>query len=136
MGPSAIRYAGLEERLVAMGLTVVDRGNVVVPSPRLSRSPMRARGTSRRSCRVRRAAPLVEDAVLRERLPLVLGGDHSIACGTMAGLAAGTGQKGGVIWFDAHGDMNTPESSPSGNVHGMPLAAALGSVPDGSRTMG
>ena len=64
------------------------------------------------------------------RCPLVLGGDHAIAIGTLAGLAAAAGQPGGVIWIDAHGDLNTPETSPSGNVHGMPLAAALGQAPE------
>ena len=71
-------------------------------------------------------AALVGDVVSRGGLPLVLGGDHSVALGTLAGLRAAAGEPGGVIWIDAHGDLNTPRTSPSGNVHGMPLAAALG----------
>ena len=81
-------------------------------------------------------AALVEECVRDDSRPLVLGGDHSIAMGTLAGLAAAAGQPGGVIWIDAHGDLNTPETSPSGNVHGMPLAAALGRSPPGSPTTG
>ena len=127
MGPSAIRYAGLEERLAEIGCTVMDLGNVVAPEPEaLSLGDERARYLSEILEACARLASLVERAVRDGAVPLVLGGDHAVAIGTLGGLAAAAGQAGGVIWIDAHGDLNTPETSPSGNVHGMPLAAALG----------
>jgi arginase len=127
MGPSAIRYAGLEERLAGIGLTVSDRGNVLAPEPEsLAILDERVRYLPEILAACARLAALVEDAVRGGARPLVLGGDHSIAIGTLAGLAAAAGRPGGVIWIDAHGDLNTPETSPSGNVHGMPLAVALG----------
>jgi arginase len=130
MGPSAIRYAGLEERLTGIGLTVSDRGNVVAPEPEaLAVHDERARYLPEILDACAALAALVEDCVRDDSRPLVLGGDHSIAMGTLGGLAAAAGQAGGVIWIDAHGDLNTPETSPSGNVHGMPLAAALGRSP-------
>ena len=76
---------------------------------------------------MRRLAGMVADAVREERFPLVLGGDHSIGLGTLAGLAAAAGRPGGVIWVDAHGDLNTPATSPTGNVHGMPWPRRSGS---------
>ena len=131
MGPSAIRYAGLEERLTEISLTVLDRGNVVAPEPEaLALVDDRARFLPEILEACAALAALVEEAVRDGALPLVLGGDHAIALGTLAGLAAAAGQPGGVIWIDAHGDLNTPETSPSGNVHGMPLAAALGQAPE------
>src|SRR6478609_5522897 len=127
MGPSAIRYAGLEERLTAIGLSVSDRGNVVAPEPEaLAVDDARARYLPEILDACAALAALVEESVREGSRPLVLGGDHAIAMGTLAGLAAAAGQPGGVIWIDAHGDLNTPETSPSGNVHGMPLAAAVG----------
>jgi arginase len=127
MGPSAIRYAGLEERLTGIGLVVSDSGNVVAPEPEaLAVQDERARYLPEILDACAALAALVENSVRDGSRPLVLGGDHSIAMGTLAGLAAAGGQPGGVIWIDAHGDLNTPETSPSGNVHGMPLAAALG----------
>lgn len=131
MGPSAIRYAGLEERLTAIGLTVRDRGNVTAPEPEgLALADERARFLPEILSTCAALAELVAESVRQETRPLVLGGDHSVALGTLAGLAAATGCPGGVIWIDAHGDLNTPETSPSGNVHGMPLAAALGRSPE------
>jgi arginase len=131
MGPSAIRYAGLEERLTSFGCTVVDRGNVVAPEPEaLSVQDERARFLPEILEACAGLAALVHDVVQQASVPLVLGGDHSIAMGTLAGLRSAAGQPGGVVWIDAHGDLNTPESSPSGNVHGMPLAAALGLAGD------
>jgi arginase len=131
MGPSAIRYAGLEERLTEIGLAVADRGNVVAPElEALSLADERARFLPEILEACAELAMLVEAAVREGARPLVLGGDHAIALGTLAGLAAAAGQVGGVIWIDAHGDLNTPETSPSGNVHGMPLAAALGRAPE------
>ena len=127
MGPSAIRYAGLAERLTEIGLFVSDRGNVVAPEPEaLALDDARARYLPEILDACAALAALVEASVREGSRPLVLGGDHAIAMGTLAGLAAAAGQPGGVIWIDAHGDLNTPETSPSGNVHGMPLAAALG----------
>jgi arginase len=131
MGPSAIRYAGLEERLVGLGLDVSDRGNVISPEPEgLALADERARFVPEILAACTELAGLVEAAVREGARPLVLGGDHSIAMGTLGGLAAAAGESGGVIWIDAHGDLNTPESSPTGNVHGMPLAAAVGRARD------
>ena len=130
MGPSAIRYAGLDERLTGIGLTVSDRGNVVTPVPEaLALVDERARYLPEILAACAELAALVEGTVREGARPLVLGGDHAIAIGTLAGLAAAAGQPGGAIWIDAHADINTPETSPSGNVHGMPLAAALGREP-------
>jgi arginase len=132
MGPSAIRYAGLEERLTSFGRTVVDRGNVAAPQPEaLAVVDERARFLPEILEACARLGELVRDVASEGSIPLVLGGDHSIALGTLAGLRAAAGQPGGVVWIDAHGDLNTPASSPSGNVHGMPLAAALGLAGDG-----
>ncbi|MEI7761431.1 MAG: arginase [Thermoleophilia bacterium] len=130
MGPSAIRYAGLEERLTEIGQTVTDRGNIAAPEPEaLALGDERARYLPEILASCAELASLVEETVREGARPLVLGGDHSIALGTLAGLAAAAGQPGGVIWIDAHGDLNTPETSPSGNVHGMSLAGALGRAP-------
>ena len=126
MGPSAIRYAGLADRLGALGFEVEDLGNVdVAVAEATNEGDPRARflGPIMEACA--RIAGLVGDAAGGGSTPVVLGGDHSVAIGTLGGLAAEAGP-GGVLWFDAHGDLNTPETSPSGNVHGMPLAAALG----------
>jgi arginase len=126
MGPSAIRYAGLAERLTALGVDCADRGNVSAPVAEATAvGDPRARFLPAIRATCERIASLVGAALDEDRVPIVLGGDHSIALGTLAGLAARRGP-GGVLWFDAHGDLNTPATSPSGNVHGMPLAAALG----------
>ena len=126
MGPSAIRYAGLAERLESIGLEVTDSGNVVAELPEVAaEQDERARylPTILRSCA--QIAGRVAELATSGATPLVLGGDHSIAMGTLAGLHSAFGP-GGVLWVDAHGDLNRPSTSPSGNVHGMPLAAALG----------
>jgi arginase len=131
MGPSAIRYAGLEERLGSLGLAVHDRGNVATAHPEGTEvGDERARYLPEILDACARVAALVEAAIDGGSVPLVLGGDHSVAIGTLAGLARRHGAPGGVIWLDAHGDLNTPLTSPSGNVHGMPLAAALGLAGD------
>ncbi len=133
MGPYAIRYAGLEHDLLEMGLDVTDYHNISVSGPE-SADP----GNSHA-----KYDDLIESACssLREcvatiagqgRLPLVLGGDHSIAMGTVAGLLDARGDVG-VLWVDAHGDINTPGTSPSGNVHGMPVATILGKSGLGGR---
>ena len=126
MGPSAIRYSGLEERLVSLGLSVVDYGNVLAEIPEVaSVRDEHARYLPAILATCKQIASRVAQIVEEGRMPLVLGGDHSIAMGTLAGLAAADGP-GGVLWIDAHGDLNRPSTSPTGNVHGMPLAAALG----------
>jgi len=126
MGPSAIRYAGLDERLTRLGYRVLDWGNVetaVLEATELQDERARYLPEIKSACA--RVARLVGLAVEQGAVPLVLGGDHSVALGTLGGLAKVHGP-GGVVWIDAHGDLNTPETSPTGNVHGMPLAAALG----------
>lgn len=126
MGPSAIRYAGLAERLESIGLTVHDKGNVVAELPEVaSESDARARYLPAILASCTQIAHSVADLARTEHVPLILGGDHSIAMGTLAGLCSVHGP-GGVLWIDAHGDLNRPSTSPTGNVHGMPLAAALG----------
>ncbi len=130
MGPSAIRYADLDDRLRALGIDCEDWGNVetAVAEATASGSPQ-ARFLDQIKQTCERIARAVANAVEQGRTPIVLGGDHSIALGTLGGLASVYGS-GGVLWLDAHGDLNTPETSPSGNVHGMPLAAALGRDPE------
>ncbi|HSO02324.1 MAG TPA: arginase [Gaiellaceae bacterium] len=126
MGPSAIRYAGLHHRLADAGYQVFDWGDVetaVLEATEETDPTARYLPEIKAACG--RIARLVGLALEQSSLPLVLGGDHSVALGTLGGLAAAHGT-GGVLWIDAHGDLNTPETSPSGNVHGMPLAAALG----------
>jgi arginase len=127
MGPSAIRYAGLEQHLRAtLGIHTDDLGNIEAPVAESTEAgDDRARFLPQILALCDRIAKLVAEARARGETPLVLGGDHSVALGTLVGMAASHGP-GGVIWLDAHGDLNTPESSPSGNVHGMVLAAALG----------
>jgi arginase len=131
MGPSAIRYAGLAERLQQLGYTATDHGNVATTLPggaSVADERMRYLPEILESCAL--VADHVRAAVDSGSTPLVLGGDHSVALGTLGGLAAARGGPGGVIWIDAHGDLNRPETSPSGNVHGMPLAAAAGLAGD------
>ncbi len=126
MGPSAIRYAGLNARIESLGREWVDWGDVDTQIPEsLPVDDEQARYLAPILEACTRVATLVERAAGDGMLPLVLGGDHSIAIGTMGGMARLRGP-GGVLWIDAHGDLNDPGSSPSGNVHGMPLAAALG----------
>ncbi len=130
MGPSAMRAAGLEERLRSLGYEVRDLGNVDSLEPEEAElEDERARFLPEIKEACARIAALVVEASAADEVPLVLGGDHSVALGTLAGLASAHGQ-GGVLWIDAHPDINTPETSPSGNVHGMPLAAALGLAPE------
>jgi arginase len=130
MGPSAIRIAGLEDGIRRLGLAYEDRGNLAVPAPE-SREPRdpRARFLAEISRACQRLRVKVEKVLEDGAFPLVFGGDHSIAVGTVAAIASyhhRRNQRIGLIWFDAHGDMNTPETSPSGNIHGMPCAAILG----------
>jgi arginase len=133
MGPSAIRYAGLEHGLEAMGLRVKDYHNLSVPGPESGEE-----GNPRAKYEELIEAACAELRVCVARIasagqfPLVLGGDHSIAMGTVAGLLDAWGDVG-VLWIDAHGDINTPETTPTGNVHGMPVAALLGKAGLGRR---
>jgi arginase len=126
MGPSAIRYAGLKERVESLGLQCADWGDVTVAVAEATEAgSTNARYLSQIKETCGRVATLVSDATSADLVPLVLGGDHSVAMGTLGGMARAHGA-GGVLWIDAHGDLNRPATSPSGNVHGMPLAAALG----------
>lgn len=129
MGPSAIRYAGIRSKILALGHEFSDAGDVSVPIPELRR-PGKGAKYLREICRAcERLLVKVEQCLKLGATPLVVGGDHSIAVGTMAGVAAHyrrKNEKVGLLWIDAHADMNTPETSPSGNVHGMPLSAVLG----------
>jgi len=141
MGPSGIRYAGLAAKLSEIGYRVRDRGNIRVKDPdegRATHTYEKFEGELRRPKahnvdEIVRAseelAQVVEAIAKAGNIPLVLGGDHSIGMGTIAGLDR-AGKRAGVIWIDAHGDINTPETSPSGNVHGMPFAVALGLAGD------
>jgi arginase len=133
MGPSAFRIAGLGERLSGLGMTVVDAGDLVAPIPEIKAFGDPAKKYIREIARVCERLYKTSLAVLEKGgLPLVLGGDHSLAAGSVAATAdfIRRDQKPlGLIWVDAHGDMNTPGTSGSGNVHGMPLAALLGSEP-------
>ncbi len=137
MGPSAIRYAGLDQQLTEkLGVRVSDVGNVISPvAETTAMGDERARYLDQILDLCDRLAALVADAARRGALPLVLGGDHSVALGTLVGMAQARGP-GGVVWVDAHGDLNTPETSPTGNVHGMVLAAALGRAGDSFRRDG
>jgi arginase len=124
MGPSAVRYAGLDERLRRLGYAMEDSGNLAIrdrqllpPTGGLAFLPEVVRASER----VYNAG---KRALARGHLPIFLGGDHSIAAGSVGGVTHD--EPKGVLWIDAHGDFNTPETSPSGNLHGMPLAALVG----------
>jgi arginase len=127
MGPSAVRYAKLEERLRRLGIAAIhDRGNLHVPIAESAHSPDASAkffAVIERVCHD--LASIVEDAVRNGGMPIVLGGDHSIAMGTLEGLTRAYGEAPGLVWVDAHADINSPDSSASGNVHGMPLYFAL-----------
>ncbi|WP_018131485.1 arginase [Effusibacillus pohliae] len=126
MGPSAIRYANLQERINRLGYEVVDLGNVNVPTPESHRVQNQKLKYLPEIVTVsNEVAERVAGEVQAGRLPIILGGDHSISIGSVAGVAKAV-RNLGVIWFDAHGDMNTEETTPSGNIHGMPLAVSLG----------
>lgn len=127
MGPSAVRYAKLYERLRACGVEQInDRGNLSVPvCEGVSPSDTRAKYLDVIEDVCAELASIVERAVKEGGFPIVLGGDHSIAIGTLTGLARARGRPAGLVWIDAHSDINTPQTSPSGNVHGMPLYFAL-----------
>lgn len=131
MGPSAIRYANLQERIQELGYLVQDQGNINVPTAEAHQSS----NTTHNDTKLRflpevtrvseELAAKVKEVLEIDHFPIILGGDHSIAIGSIAGVTQSV-KKLGVIWFDAHGDFNTAETTPSGNIHGMPLACSLG----------
>jgi arginase len=130
MGPSALRVAGLQARIKQLGYQVEDIGNIAVKQPEeMSYGEKRAKYLAEIADACKDLGVMVEKSLEENLVPIVLGGDHSIAAGSLSGVASHFKKKDkriGLIWLDAHGDINTPESSPSGNVHGMPLAAAMG----------
>jgi arginase len=134
MGPSAIRIAGLSERLRELGHKVADEGDFSIKNlEELRVGDEHARYLAEIARAARLVCRKVERVMDRGDFPLVLGGDHSIAVGTVSGVAAHARRqrkKVGVLWIDAHGDINTPETSPTGNIHGMPLASLLGDGPE------
>jgi arginase len=126
MGPSAIRYAGLQDRIAGLGRTCLDWGDVEAGVAEATEvGDEHARYLDAIMVSLEGIAARVRDARAAGFLPLVLGGDHSLAIATLGAMASDAGP-GGVLWIDAHADVNRPETSPSGNVHGMPLAAAFG----------
>lgn len=129
-GPSAFRIAGLKGAIEALGYVVTDEGDIAVPTLE-SRKPEDAQARFKNEILsvCRELAERTQQTLADNAFPLVIGGDHSIAMGTVSGISAHLKKrkkKLGLLWFDAHGDMNLPESSPSGNIHGMPLAHLLG----------
>jgi len=133
MGPSALRVANLNARLASLGYTVEDLGNVPVEQAEAApEGHPRAKYLPQIAATCQRLALMVAETLTGGGVPLVLGGDHSVAVGTVSGVSHffhQRKQKVGLIWLDAHADINTPESSPSGNVHGMPLACIVGEGP-------
>lgn len=126
MGPSAIRYAGAVERIEALGHVVTDEGDILVDaSASVEHGDLKLKNLDEVVQVNTMLAKKVAEAVKQNSFPLVLGGDHSIAIGTLAGLAEKY-KNLGVIWYDAHADLNTSDTSPSGNIHGMPLAVSIG----------
>jgi arginase len=133
MGVSAVRFANLGPRLAELGYKVADLGNVAVEQPeRVSAGAGNARYLAQIAHSCLRLAEMVQEALARGQMPLVIGGDHSIAIGTVSGVSRHLRRRKkrlGLLWIDAHPDMNTPQTSPSGNIHGMPLACLIGLGP-------
>jgi arginase len=134
MGPSAVRAAGLNAALKSLGHHVEDSGNIHVKIPEEQHfGEKRAKYLNEIAETCQEAAQRIYQTLEEDTFPVSLGGDHSIAAGTIAGVAKfyrNRGQKIGCMWIDAHADMNTPETTPTGNVHGMPYAASLGIGPE------
>ena len=130
MGPSAIRIAGITEKLSVLGHTIIDDGDILIKAPEMQKIKnhrLKYFPEIVRACNL--LAKKIEKTLAKKQFPLVLGGDHSIAMGTIAGISSYCKKHNktlGVLWIDAHGDMNTDKTSPSGNIHGMPLAASMG----------
>lgn len=133
MGPSAVRVANLNKRVASLGYTVEDLGNVPVGQPEsLPEGPKKAKYLPQITGACLKLARMVAGAASEGKVPLVLGGDHSVAIGTVTGLAhqyRKQKKRIGLLWIDAHADMNTPRTTPSGNIHGMPLACCVGLGP-------
>ncbi len=133
MGPSAVRVAGIDCKLAELGHRVEDAGNVIVAqAEQKTAAPVQAKYLNEITATCAKVGDLVLQALEAGMTPLVLGGDHSVAVGTVSGVAEfyrRREQRIGLIWIDAHSDINTPDTSPSGNVHGMPLAALMGLGP-------
>ena len=140
MGPSALRIAGLGDRIAGLGYTVTDRGNLIAPVRETIQPGEPGKkyiGAIAGVCR--RLFETADASHAAGAIPVVLGGDHSLSAGSAAATATAARRQGrgiGLLWIDAHGDMNTPDTSPSGNVHGMPLAALLGPEPGELSTIG
>lgn len=140
MGPSAIRIAGLGDRLRELGHKVIDEGDLTIKTQEEQRiKDAKAKYLPEIARAVKVLAKKVEKIISHGHFPLVLGGDHSIAIGTVSGIASYCRKKHkklGLLWIDAHGDINTPQTSPSGNIHGMPFATLLGLGPRELTTVG
>lgn len=140
MGPSAIRIAGINERLRELGHKVLDEGDIDIKNvEELRVGDLKARYLKEITRALKLLSKKIEQIIAHRGFPLVLGGDHSIAVGTISGIASYCKRKRkkmGVLWIDAHGDINTPATSPSGNIHGMPLASVLGFGPRELTTIG
>lgn len=133
MGPEALRVAGLQEAIERLGYTVTDRGNLTGPANPNRGAVDGYRHLEETALWCEQARDAVRGALDNERMPILLGGDHSLAIGSIAGVAAhcaAAGKPLSVLWLDAHADFNTAETSPTGNIHGMPLAIAAGRGPD------
>ena len=140
MGPSAFRIAGLSEKIAALGRVVADRGDLLSPIPETKKHGDPTKKYIKEIAKVcDRVYQTARTSLEEGALPLVLGGDHSLGAGSVAASAAharAADKPLGLLWIDAHGDMNTPASTPSGNVHGMPLAALLGPEPSELSSIG
>jgi arginase len=135
MGPSAVRIAGLGERIASLGRTIADKGDLPAPIAETKEPRDDRKKYIREIAKVcQKLYQTALESLSEGAIPLVLGGDHSVAAASVAASADWAKRNGGkpigLLWIDAHGDMNTPATSPSGNVHGMPLAALLGSEPE------
>ena len=133
MGPSAVRVASLNSRIASLGYDVIDLGNIAVEQAEaLPEGDAHAKYLPQIAAACEDLSLRVARALDAGRMPLVLGGDHSVAVGTVGGVSKFFRERGqgiGLIWLDAHADMNTPDTSPSGNIHGMPLACIMGMGP-------
>ncbi|KUP04940.1 arginase [Bacillus coahuilensis p1.1.43] len=136
MGPSAIRYAGIVNRLEALGYEIDDKGDIEIgQAERVQSEDTNLKNLKAVTEASEKLCTSIQKVIEEESFPLIFGGDHSIAIGTLAGVSKSYNNLG-VIWYDAHGDLNTAETSPSGNIHGMPLAASLGIGHESLTTIG
>ncbi|KUP04476.1 arginase [Bacillus coahuilensis m2-6] len=136
MGPSAIRYAGIVNRLEALGYEIDDKGDIEIgQAERVQSEDTNLKNLKAVTEANEKLCTSIQKVIGEDSFPLIFGGDHSIAIGTLAGVSKSYNNLG-VIWYDAHGDLNTAETSPSGNIHGMPLAASLGIGHESLTTIG